>query len=123
MPTDVRTQFEAIYGLEKVHFLSALNTTQNAVSYLASFAKFISEVDNQEWRKKILKPLFSEFVNLHIKSYSDYSVLDLHFVGSIAYICRDVLEEVLQSENLEIKSILRRPIDGLVEYYKKKENG
>ncbi len=42
-----------------------------------------------------------------------------HFVGSIAYYLKDELEAVLNNNDLVMGKVLRKPIDGLVEFHRK----
>ena len=41
------------------------------------------------------------------------------FVGSIAFVFQDILLQVLENHNIKCSKILKNPMDGLVEYYKK----
>ena len=41
------------------------------------------------------------------------------FVGSIAFIFQDILLQILENHNLNCTKILKNPMDGLIEYYKK----
>jgi hypothetical protein len=41
----------------------------------------------------------------------------VHFVGSIAFYLKTELAEVLAANGLKTGNILRRPIDGLIEYH------
>ena len=58
-----------------------------------------------------------DFVENYILQYDNSRDLLVHFVGSIAFYLKDELEEVLESYDLKIGNILRRPIDGLIAYH------
>jgi hypothetical protein len=46
----------------------------------------------------------------------------VHFVGSIAHFAERRIKQVAGEFNYEVGNIVRRPIEGLVEYHKKKLN-
>ena len=118
MPKNVHNEFEERYSLNKSELIENLYKKGNPTAYLASFAQFLNETGNKQWRRKFLFPLFQEFIDLRIKQYSEYLHYDLHFVGSIAYFYADVIKDVIQYNNLSYKSIIQKPIDGLIDYYK-----
>ena len=122
MPTDVKREFEAKYKIGKSSVVHALYQEPNPTVFLAKYASFINETTNMEWRKAILTPLFQSFVDIRIKSYFDYSVYELYFVGSIAYFCQDILKEILENNNLHVAQIIQKPIDGLIKYHKKDQS-
>ncbi|MDF1698581.1 MAG: hypothetical protein P1U56_22205 [Saprospiraceae bacterium] len=118
LPEDVSTEFYTQYPLSKSEVVNALYNDGNPTAYLANFATFLNTTENKTWRKNFLFPLFQEFIDVRIKQYSDYLAYDIHFVGSIAYFYADILREVLQYNSLQCSSIVQKPIEGLVDYYK-----
>ena len=118
LPSDVKNEFELAYSLSKSQVIEQLYKKGNPTAYLASFANFLNKTKNSKWRKDFLFPIFQEFIDIRIKQYSEYIGYDLHFVGSIAYFYADLLKEILQCNNLTCSSIIQKPIDGLVDYFK-----
>ena len=57
------------------------------------------------------------FVDNYITQYDNAHEVPVHFVGSIAFYLKAELAEVLQKNNLKLGNVLRRPIDGLIEYH------
>ena len=118
LPKDVHAEFSSLYAIEKSELVEQVYKKENPTAFLAGYAKFLNETKNKSWRKEFMFPIFQEFIDIRIKQYSDYSGYDLHFVGSIAYFYADLLKEVLQNNNLTCTSIVPKPIDGLVDYFK-----
>ncbi|MPM82684.1 hypothetical protein SDC9_129746 [bioreactor metagenome] len=48
----------------------------------------------------------------------DYKKYKVNLVGSVAYHYRDIIEEVAAENGMKIGTVLKSPIDGLVEYHK-----
>jgi len=118
LPEDVRDEFEQRFKISKSDVVEQIYKGDNPTAYLANYARFLNETENKEWRKSFLFPLFQEFIDIRIKQYSEYLQYDLHFVGSIAYFYADVIRDILQYNGLQCSSIIQKPIDGLVDYYK-----
>lgn len=120
MPENVKQEFEKIHQIDKSTVVNAMYKQENPTAFVANFASFINKTEDKVWRKSILTEQFQKFIDIRIKSYSEYSSYQLHFVGSIAYFCQDVLKEILQYNNLEATSIIRKPIDGLIAFHQEK---
>ena len=118
MPSSVASEFQKKYEITKSEVVKQLYKGGNPTAFLASFAVFLNETEDKNWRKDFLFPIFQEFIDIRIKQYSEYLSHDLYFVGSIAYFYTDVIKDVLQYNGLTSKSIIRKPIDGLVDYFK-----
>ena len=118
LPNEVRIEFENKYTIDKSEVINQLYKKGNPTAYLANFAEFLNETEHKEWRKEFLFPIFQEFVDIRIKQYSEYLSHDIYFVGSIAYFYADVIKDVLQYTGLTCASIVQKPIDGLVDYFK-----
>lgn len=59
-----------------------------------------------------------QFVNNYIMQFELATKVPCHFVGSIAYFLKDELEQVLHNNDLVMGNVLRRPIEGLVQFHK-----
>jgi hypothetical protein len=57
------------------------------------------------------------FLSRNVKQY-DYQHHKVHFIGSIAYYYREVLQEALRDCGMQIGTIVQAPMEGLVEYHK-----
>ena len=58
-------------------------------------------------------------VKNQIEQFDDCKQIPLHFVGSIGFYLKDELEKVLKKNNLKLGKVLKRPIEGLVNYHLK----
>lgn len=87
--------------------------------FCAGLCKLLDEEtmqDNDFYR--LVRGSFEDFFNhvvAHYKGYQDYA---FNAVGSIAFVFKDILSEVLQEKGMRMGIILRDPLDGLINYYK-----
>lgn len=88
--------------------------------FLASLSPFIaSHLDNEAVRT-IVADTFASFIDNHIKRY-DYAHCPLHLTGSVAHYYKHIIAEVAQHKGIEIGTITRTPIEGLITYHTHKQ--
>lgn len=116
-PLEIKRKFEARYKLSKRDFLNRIYEQPNANVYLASFARFLSDNKEHIYIQRLVHRAFSEFIDRHVRKYQGHNELSVHFVGSVAYYFREVLELVFAERNLKLGTVIKKPIDNLVKYH------
>jgi phosphatidate phosphatase APP1 len=58
-----------------------------------------------------------DFVENYIKQFENYKEVPVHFIGSIAFYLKEELQEVMTKHGITLGNVLRRPIDGLIQYH------
>ncbi len=119
MPSELVLKFEERFELKADIIKMNLYKKPNPNAYLASFAEFIftSEEVNGYFYKLISEGM-SKFIEYRILCFKEAQQVPIHFVGSIAHFSEDIIKDCLKPYPLELGSIVRRPIDGLINYYK-----
>ena len=119
MPSELVQKFEERFELDADSIKINLYKKSNPNTYLASFAEFIftSEEVNGYFYKLISEGV-SKFIEYRILCYKEAQQVPIHFVGSIAHFSEEIIRDCLKPYHLELGSIVRRPIDGLIDYYK-----
>jgi len=117
MPKDLALEFEKEYDLDADVIKHNLYKEPNPNAYLATFAKFLIQHKEHEFCQKIIKNAMQDFVDFYITQYENCHEVPVHFIGSIAFYLKEELAEVLANNNLKIGNVLRRPIDGLIQYH------
>ena len=69
--------------------------------------------------KEIIYKGLERFIEYQILQFDDFSSVEIHYVGSIAYYLKDEITRVGAKYNLTTGKFVKRPIDGLVEYHKR----
>ena len=84
--------------------------------FLASFSPFLlKNIEIPEIHVLILNS-FKSFLNRNVKQY-DYQNYKVHFVGSIAYYYKKILEEAVLECGMQSGVIIQHPMEGLVKYH------
>ena len=91
--------------------------------FLAGFAPFLAENISDPAICHLVESGFGEFIRNSVLPYFkdsrfscssiDTQSLKVGFVGSIAYVFRDILTDVARKEGLCVNSVLKSPFDGL----------
>lgn len=116
MPANIQALFKNRFELTKDEVIQNVYLQRGANSFLASFAKFLSEVKDTPYGKALLREGLLEFINTNIKSYPEYQQYTCHFVGSIAYFFRDELTLLCEENGVSAGKIIRQPIDELLKF-------
>ena len=119
MPEDLREEFSKNYDLSPNSIKNKLYREENPNTYLAGFAKFLIENKSNEYFKEIIFKGLERFIDYQILQYDDFSKVDIHYVGSIAYYLRDEITKIGKKYNLKTGKFVQRPIIGLVDYHKR----
>ena len=117
MPRKLAQQFEKEYELDADTLKENLYRRENPNTYLAKFAKFLIEHKAEPYMQDIIRNGLDRFVRHQILQFKNATEVPIHFVGSIAHLLEDEIKECLESYNLSIGRVIKRPIDALVEYH------
>tara|TARA_R110002050_G_scaffold138686_1_gene262539 strand:- start:462 stop:1325 length:864 start_codon:yes stop_codon:yes gene_type:complete len=121
MPAQLVKSFESRFDLDPDTIKMHLYKKPNPNTYLASFAEFIftSEEVNGYFYKLISEGML-KFIEYRILCFKEAQNVPIHFIGSIAHFSEDIIRDCMKPYHLELGNIVRRPIDGLIEHYKRK---
>ena len=119
MPTQLALDFEKRFNLDPDEIKNHLYKRHNPNMYLAHFAEFIftsKEVNGYFY--KLISEGMLKFIEYRILCFKESQNVPIHFIGSIAHYSEDIIKECMKPYHLELGNIIRRPIDGLINYYK-----
>ena len=113
---DIRSEFEREYGLSMADVIQRVYREPMANRFLASLAPFIHRHLSDDAVKQIVINNFRDFFRYNIRPYG-HPEMPVSFVGSIAWHFRAQLAEAAKLEGFAVGTILRSPIEGLIEYH------
>lgn len=119
MPPELAVKFEGSFNLESDEIKKNLYKKENPNTYLASFAEFIFTNERNGYFYKLVHEGIFDFIQSRVLCFKQAQNVPIHFIGSIAYFSEDIIRAVAQPYQLEIGNIIRRPIDALIEHYRK----
>jgi N-acetylglucosamine kinase-like BadF-type ATPase len=119
LPKDILEDFEASYQMTHAEIVANVYKSDSANVFIASFMPFIVKHKNHEFFKQVLIDGLKKFMEVHVCCYEDYLNTPVHFVGSLSALLENHLRLAANDLGIEIKSIIAKPVDNLVNYHLK----
>ncbi len=120
MPEDCIDIIKSSFKIDKETILENVNHKPMPGSYLAKYARFISNHTDQTYFYQLIFDSFAIFAENYILRYKQQNKIKCHFVGSVAYHNIKILEEVAGHYGFKTGNILKSPIEGLIKYHTEK---
>ncbi|MCX7862063.1 MAG: ATPase [Bacteroidales bacterium] len=118
LPLEIQNEFKKHYTAELPEVLTNIYSQPFPNRYLAQFTEFIFKYKETREIKDILLFSFNELFDRHIIPY--YQQGDtMSFIGSVAFIFKDELNEIAQNYGIYLNEVLKNPLPRLVEYHQK----
>lgn len=113
---EIKQEFEQTFNLDAGKIIERVYRQPYANRFLASFAPFIYEHRHDDRIYLQIVANFEALCTRCLMQY-DYQHHPIHFCGSIAWYFRDILEKVAGTHQLNIGTIEKAPLEGLVKYH------
>lgn len=84
--------------------------------FLASFSLWLKN-NQPDLFESIAKEAFRSFFEKHISRYDNYRNYSLSVIGSVGYHNKELLEEIGREYGVDLKKVIKSPIEGLIEYH------
>jgi len=117
MPKHLVEKFEREFDLDADVIKQNFYKEPNPNAYLATFAKFLIKNKEEVLFQSFIREEMTAFIENYIMQYDNCKEVPVHFVGSIAFYLKDELKTILSEYGIQMGNILRRPIDGLIEFH------
>ena len=118
LPQTIHEDFEATYQLTWGEAREKIYGNIHANVYLASFMPFIAKHKQEKYVIDLLSDGFAKFIKIHVGCFSEYKSKQVGFVGSLAFIFKDILIEELKKQGYKPGRIIKSPINELVNYHR-----
>lgn len=110
-------RFAAWSGLAYEEIINKVYHEPAANRFLASLSPFVAEnMDADKSLQTIVDDNFRAFFHNNVNRYNRRGMLNVGFVGSIAWHYRDRLSAIAHEEGYSVSGILRSPLDGFIEF-------
>ena len=77
----------------------------------------MDEASGNHYGRRLIRDYYYKKMPAHIAAEF---AKQYNFIGSIAHFSKEIIEECFKENSLKLGSIVQRPIDGLIEYYRAK---
>lgn len=114
---DLRYKFDAKYATTRAEILENVYKKPLPNRYLASFALFLAENRGHYMIENIIEDGLNDFFFTHLCKYNESWKLPIHFTGGVSFAFRDVITGLCHSYEFEKGTILKNPMEGLIQYH------
>lgn len=118
IPEETAIKFNREFDLDAETIKDNLYKQPNPNTYLATFAKFLIQNKDSDYGQSLIKRGFDLFIERQILQFENAKEVPIHFVGSISFYLKDELKTSLSNYGLQAGNIIRKPIDGLLEFHR-----
>lgn len=115
---ELRFKFDQKYNTDLEEILENVYKKPLPNRYLASFTLFLAENRGHYMIENIIEDGLNDFFYIHLCKYGESWKLPIHFVGGVAFGFGDVLAELCNGYEFTLGKILKKPMEGLIEYHK-----
>ncbi|HYK54839.1 MAG TPA: N-acetylglucosamine kinase [Flavisolibacter sp.] len=114
---DLRARFDAKFLTNGVEILDNVYKKPLPNRYLAGFTMFLAENRGHYMIENIIEDGLNDFFFQHLCKYNEVWKYPVSFVGSVANGFKDVLQQLCNSYEFELGTILKNPMQGLVKFH------
>ncbi len=114
---DIRARFDARFVTTPSEILDNVYKKPMPNRYLSTFALFLAENRGHYMIENILEDGLNDFFFYHLCKYREVWTYPVNFAGSVAFGFKDVLEQLCQSYEFELGTVLKNPMEGLAKYH------
>ncbi|MCF6241017.1 MAG: ATPase [Bacteroidales bacterium] len=112
-------KFRERYNLDTANILRKVYQEAFPNRFLAGFSKFIYEHIEHEQMYQLVYNSFNEFLERNVYKYTNYQKMNIHFVGSVAFYFKSILQSIFNENNLKMGKIIKSPLNDLANYHLK----
>lgn len=116
LPDDLCEKFLKEYELTPTLILDKVYRQPPANRFLAGLTPFLSAHSHRPEIHSLLVSCFTDFFRRNVMQY-EYQGIPVHFTGSIAYYFQEEVKEAAQALEITVGNILKRPMEGLIDYH------
>ncbi len=117
LPPDLCRELETWQNMDKAEVLNSIYHAAKPNEATARFAPFVIDRLHHPWMRAFVKEELHDFLNKSVLKYEGHGTLPIHFVGSIAFLCRDLITEILTEMGLQTGCFLKEPMHQLIDYH------
>ncbi len=115
---DLMDRFSSKYNnISSADILDMVYKKPLANRYLSRFTEFLIENRGHYMIENIIEDGFNDFFFNHVYKYRESWLYPIHFVGSVAFGFKDVLADLCNAYELQLGTVIKNPMDGLVKFH------
>jgi glucosamine kinase len=117
LPEELMQAFFTAYKIKPEEILNVFYDEPLQNRFAASFTVFVGTHIAHPSIAKIVRGAFVDFFENIISNYPAYKIFSFNCVGSIGYIFKDILTEVVTAYGMTVGKIVKSPMENLCDFH------
>lgn len=118
MTPELKEKFLAQFDLTPADIIDRVYRKPFPNRFLASLSPFLAQNLDEPCVHALVLNSFKAFLKRNVMQYEAYRTSKAHFIGSIAFHYKPVLEEAAREMGIRLGTIIKSPMEGLVQYHR-----
>lgn len=120
MTPELKEQFLTQFSLTPADIIDHVYRKPFPNRFLASLSPFLFQNLNEPCIRTLVLDSIKAFLKRNVMQY-DYRHYKVHFIGSVAFYYKELLAEAAQEAGIQLGTIIKSPMEGLIEYHENEE--
>ncbi|MFI5170786.1 MAG: hypothetical protein ACHQFW_00260, partial [Chitinophagales bacterium] len=117
LPEDLHNKFAKQYAISRTELIERIYKQDFPNEYLASYLPFFKENASHPYCSYFINFGFEEFIRIYIYRFPNFKVVDIWFVGSVAFHFQEQLLKACKETDIHVAGIIQSPISQLANYH------
>lgn len=121
LPAHLQQAFESQFDQTPTRVISRIYREPMPNRFMSQLAPFVYDHRNEPIFQQLLHRHFHTFFELTLSVFEKWKYYPIHLIGSVGWHFQEEIRKVASSFPFEIASIQQRPLDGLIEYFMRRD--
>lgn len=117
MPPELKEKFLRQFDLTPADIIDRVYRKPFPNRFLASLSPFLAQNLHEPCIRTLVLESFKAFLKRNVMQYENYRDTPVHFIGSVAFHYKEILEEAARETGIRLGTILQSPMEGLIQYH------
>ena len=117
MTPELKEKFLKQFGLTPADIIDHVYRKPFPNRFLASLSPFLAQNIDEPCIHALVLGSFKSFLKRNVMQYENFRNSKVHFIGSVAFYYKTILAEATQEMNIQLGTIIKSPMEGLIKYH------
>ena len=117
MTPELKEKFLKQFSLTPADIIDRVYRKPFPNRFLASLSPFLAQNIDEPCIHALVLGSFKSFLKRNVMQYENFRNSKVHFIGSVAFYYKTILAEAAQEMNIQLGTIIKSPMEGLIKYH------
>ena len=117
MTPELKEKFLKQFSLTPADIIDRVYRKPFPNRFLASLSPFLAQNIDEPCIHALVLGSFKSFLKRNVMQYENFRNSKVHFIGSVAFYYKTILAEAAQEMNIQLGTIIKIPMEGLIKYH------